>query len=137
MTTEPATQPATGDRERAIAELLPVLAGLDQLAADVERDMAAGRPPEQARLAEYTIYGDHVRHLAASHGLTSQELEAAEAEHCGDGEEGFAARGWAHAQHPQDWAPALADTRGFEERSLATAQDQIANLTIDPEEITL
>jgi hypothetical protein len=95
----------------AVRELLPVLAVLDNTAITIESQQASGQPVDATRVAEYTLHGDHARHLAQANDITKDDLQAAAREHRGDGAPGFETRGLAHALAPQAWTTAAPDAQ--------------------------
>ena len=93
------------EHQQEVAGLLPALAQLDQTASELEQKTAAGEEVTAADISAYKHQAAHARHLVEQVGTTAKEVAAAEKEHRGDGEKGFAGRGLDHAAHPRHYEP--------------------------------
>ncbi|MFE9334892.1 hypothetical protein [Streptomyces sp. NPDC006925] len=92
------------DRQGHIAGLLPALAQLDLTAGELDQHRTTR--DNSAQVSTYDHQAAHARHLIFSASATCQEVEEAERLHRGDGEKGFAARGYDHALHPRQYEDA-------------------------------
>lgn len=99
----------TEDQERAhqeeVAGLLPVLAQLDRTATELEEKTASGQEVTPADVSTYEQQAAHARHLVDAAGANWRDVTQAEKEHRGDGDKGFASRGYGHAAHPRSFEP--------------------------------
>ncbi|MEU3551302.1 hypothetical protein [Streptomyces longwoodensis] len=91
--------------QEEVAGLLPALAQLDRIAAELEEKTASGQEATAADVSAYQQQAAHVRHLVDAAGADHREVAEAEKEHRGDGDKGFAARGLDHAAHPRSFEP--------------------------------
>jgi hypothetical protein len=118
------TSEKTTARELATAHLMPLLAGLDKTARQLERDAEAGQQVTQGRIDSYALQAQHIQHLMRANDIKPADVAGAERGHHGDGEKGFAARGLDHANNPRPYEPTpAADT--------ATGQDREDEHEID------
>ncbi|MFM9625061.1 hypothetical protein ACKI14_44975 [Streptomyces turgidiscabies] len=97
------------EHEQEVAGLLPALAQLDQTARDLEQKASAGKEVTAADISTYQHQAAHAQHLVQETGADAKEVDAAEKEHRGNGERGFAARALDHAAHPRYFEPTPAD----------------------------
>lgn len=104
-TVERTEQGAEQARQSEITGLLPVLSQLDETAAALERQAAAGKEVTANQIAAYQTEAAHARHLMTSSGASTQEITAAEQEHRGDGASGFTVRALDHAMHTRHFEP--------------------------------
>lgn len=100
---------APAEREHEIARLLPALAQLDRTASELEQKTAAGQEVTAADISTYQNQAAHTQHLVQEAAADANEVSAAEKEHCGDGERGFATRALDHANHPRHFEPTPGD----------------------------
>ncbi|MEU0032011.1 hypothetical protein [Streptomyces sp. NPDC006335] len=91
--------------EQEVAGLLPALAQLDRTATELEQKTAAGEAVTAADVSTYKQQAAHTQHLINEVGANAEEVVAAEKEHRGDGERGFAVRALDHASHPRHFEP--------------------------------
>lgn len=103
------TEDVEQDREKAVAGLLPALAQLDQTATALELKASAGEEVTSADISAYQHQAAHAQHMVREAGADAKEVAAAEREHRGDGEKGFATRALDHAAHPRHFEPATGD----------------------------
>lgn len=115
--------PTEREHEQEIAGLLPALAQLDRTATDLEQKTAAGQEVTAADISAYRHQAAHAQHLVQDAAADAKELSAAEKEHRGDGERGFAARALDHANHPRHFEPTPAEADSGKDRERDDEQE--------------
>ncbi|NMI63146.1 hypothetical protein [Streptomyces sp. RLA2-12] len=115
--------PAEREHEQEIAGLLPTLAQLDRTATELEQKTAAGQEVTAADISAYQQQAAHAQHLVQDAAADAKEISAAEKEHRGDGERGFATRALDHANHPRHFEPTPADAGSDKDRERDDEQE--------------